>query len=113
MSDIIEPIAPREPTPETAPATELTNQATDLSMMKLEGFFGVQNPNTQDSKALSEISRMIGVRDDVDMLWEIKHIENRIGTPPIGMTRLQHVYNFISINSQIQGLEKERDLYVG
>ena len=68
--------------------------------------------NTQESKNLSEIARMLGTGDDVDLLWEIKSLENRIGTPPLGMSRLQHVYNFMRINSQITSLERERDLYV-
>jgi len=82
--------------------------------MKLEGFFGIQNPNGEEQKALGEITRLLDGNnmDVVDFLWEIKHTENRIGTPPLGTSRLQHVYNFIKINAQITDLERERDLYV-
>ena len=113
MNDLIEPIAPQEETPETPAPTEVADQAADLNRMKMEGFFGVQNPNGQESQYISELSRMLGVgqRDIVDVLWDIKQTEHRIGTPPLGMSRLQHLYNYIKINSQITSLEKERDLY--
>ncbi len=112
MSDVIEPIAAPEPRPDNLAASELAGKSFDITEMKMKGYFGANNPTTEESKFLSEIARNLGTGDDVDLLWEIKNLENRIGTPPLGMSRLQHVYNFMRINSQIQGLERERDLYV-
>ena len=113
--DTIQPIAPQEARPDNAEASILTGQGGDIHAMKLEGYFGIQNPSGVEAKALGEITRLLdgNALDVVDFLWEIKHTENRIGTPPFGVSRLQHVYNFISINSQINKLERERDLYGG
>ena len=113
--DKLEPIAQPEPMPDIAPSAELAGHGADIVGMKLQGYFGTQNPSGEEQKSLDEITRLLdgNSKDTVDFLWEIKNVENRIGTPPLGMSRLQHVYNFIKINSQILKLERERDLYVG
>ena len=112
--DILDPVIHPEPTPDAPIATEQTGMSGDIHAVKLQGFFGIANPDTAESTNLSEITRMLdgNSKDAVDFLWEIKNVENRIGTPPLGVSRRQHIFNFIKINSQIKGLEKERDLYV-
>ena len=111
--DKIEPIAPVEARPDNAIATENTGASGNINDTQLQGFFGIQTPNNGEQKTLDEITRLLdgNSMDSVDFLWTIKNTENRIGTPPLGTSRLQHVYNFIKINSQIVDLERERDLY--
>ena len=113
--DILEPVTHAEPTPNVPVASEQTGMAGDIHAVQLQGFFGIANPDTAESTNLSEITRMLegNSKDAVDFLWEIKNVENRIGTPPLGVSRLQHIFNFIKIDSQIKGLEKEKNLYVG
>jgi hypothetical protein len=93
---------------------ELTGKAIELQAMKVQSFFGLEQPTQAESKSMSEIIRILdGQNKEVaDLLWEIKNLESRIGTPPLGMSRLQHVYNFLAINSQIKKLEKERDAFL-
>jgi len=112
--DKIEPVAQPEPMADIPQSAEQTGIGMDIHAMKLEGFFGIQNPSSEEQKSLSEMTRLLNGNnmDVVDFLWEVKNVENRIGTPPLGMSRLQHTYNFIKINSQILDLEKERNLYV-
>lgn len=105
-------------TPEVAPITqetstpdEMTGKLAEISRIQLQGFFGLNDATPAESKMLSEITNMIG-KQDAELLWEIRNIENRIGVPPIGMSRLQHVYNFFTISNQIKKLESQRDAYM-
>jgi hypothetical protein len=111
LENIAEPV---EKAPEIAPKDEMTGKAIEFQAMKVQSFFGVTEPTPAEAKILSEIVRVLGgdTKEPGDLLWEIKNIESRIGTPPLGMSRLQHVYNFLSINSQIAKLEKERNAYL-
>lgn len=111
--EIIEPNTAPEQKPDTPAPTSLQDQAADIEMMKLERYFGLANPSSEEAKFLNELRHIYQNPDIVEMLWEIKQTENRIGTPPLGMSRLQHLYNFSKINHQIKQLERERDLYGG
>ena len=73
----------------------------------------IYNPDGTQEKNLSEIVRIMGgdSTDPVDFLMNVKNIENRIGAPPLGVSRLQHVYNFIRIEGQIGALRKEQLAY--
>lgn len=108
--DVIEPTAPKEP--QDLPTGSINN-GFDPVEYKIESYFRLQNLDTKDKEMVRELKSMFGGDevDIVDLLWGIKNVENRIGTPQIGISRLQHVYNFAKLNHQIQSLEKERDLY--
>ena len=93
---------------------EATEGSTpSVAKIKLESFFGLHNPNQIEADSLSEIVRILDGdnKDPIDFLWEIKQIESRIGTPPLGVSRIQHLRNFISIHSQMNRLQKQLDVY--
>lgn len=105
-------------TPETTTAVpdgmnpeELAGKLAELSKVQLQGFFGLTEMSPAESKMLSELNTLIG-KQDAELLWEIRSIESRIGTPPLGMTRLQHVYNYFNIQRQITQLESKRDAFL-
>ena len=111
--DRIQPTTPAPAKPDNPVPSEVSGRDISLARMKLDGYFGIQSPTTQDDKSLSEIVRILdGDKiDPVDFLWQLKSIEDRIGTPPLGVSRLQHVYNFIRIGAQIGELRKEQAAY--
>lgn len=90
---------------------ELAGKLTELSKMQLQGFFGLTDMSPAEAKMLGELDTIIG-KQDAELLWEIRNIENRIGTPPLGMSRLQHVYNYLTIQKQITQLESRRNAYL-
>lgn len=109
--DTIEPQTPAEPMADQPAQSEMVGPDTSVNKIKLEGYFNVQSPSSEEAKALSEILRLMPFGDPTELLYAINQIENRIGTPKIGTSRLQHVYNYVALNSQIKNLERERDLY--
>ena len=111
--DIIEPVAPPAPKPERSNPSEPQGNVPSVARIKAQEFFGVQTPNQVESDILNDMVRLLDGdnKDPIDFLWEIKNLENRIGTPPLGVSRMQHIHNFVKLNSQINKLERERDLY--
>jgi hypothetical protein len=91
---------------------ELAGKLAEVSKIQIQGFFGLNDLSPAESKMLSEMSTLFNGKQDADLLWEIRNIENRIGTPPLGMSRLQHVYNYLNIQKQITQLESKRDAFL-
>lgn len=91
---------------------ELAGKLAEVSKIQLQGFFGLSDMTPSESKMLSEMSTLLDNKQDADLLWEIRNIENRIGTPPLGMSRLQHVFNYLNIQRQITQLENKRNAYL-
>lgn len=91
---------------------ELSGKLAEVSKIQIQSFFGLTEMSPAESKMLSEMSTLLDGKQDADLLWEIRNIENRIGTPPLGMSRLQHVYNYLTIQKQITQLESKRNAYL-
>ena len=91
---------------------ELSGKLAEVSKIQIQSFFGLNEMTPAESKMLSEMSTLLGDKQDADLLWEIRNIENRIGAPQLGMSRLQHVYNYLTIQKQITQLESKRNAYL-
>lgn len=111
--DTIAPIPSPEPKPEITPSEITPGEAPSIAKIKLEGFFGNNSLSQQDQQNIGELVRILDGdnKDPVDFLWEINQIEGRIGMPPLGVSRIQHLYNYVRLSSQINKLEKERAAY--
>ncbi len=46
---------------------------------------------------------------DIDLLQAVRHIEARLGTPTINERRVDQVLRYVTIQKQMDSLEKERD----
>lgn len=90
----------------------LAGKLAEVSKIQLQGFFGLSDLAPSEAKMLSELSTLFDGKQDAELLWEIRNIENRIGTPPFGMGRLQHLYNYMSIQRQINQLEHKRNAFL-
>lgn len=91
---------------------ELQGKLAEVGKVQLKGFFGLNDATPTEAKMLDELSVILSGKQDADLLWEVRNIESRIGTPPLGMSRIQHVYNYLSIQNQIKQLESKRDAYL-
>lgn len=110
--DTLEPTPQQAPAPEQVAPTEMSG-GFDVIGMKIAGYFDLGSQTNDEKQIIQDLKRIFNAdqRDIVDVLWEIKNIENRIGTPPVGTSRIKHVHNFAKLNSQIKSLEQERNLY--
>ena len=110
MPDIIEPTQEKEvvDAPERA---EHVGSANDLTDVRLSGFFNIDNPSNTEKQIITDLGCIFEGTDPAEMLLNLRNVENRIGYPQAGVSRLQHVYNFVKLNSQINSLERERDQY--
>lgn len=48
--------------------------------------------------------------NDIDLLQAVRSIENRLGTPALNERRVDQVFRYVTIQRQIDSLEKERDV---
>jgi len=49
---------------------------------------------------------------DIDLLQEVRHLEVKLGAPPLNGRRIDQVYQYVKLQSQIKGLEKQRDAFL-
>ena len=49
--------------------------------------------------------------DRADLLWALRDLRNRLGTPSYGISSLQHMYKYTVLQSEKRGIEKEMSLY--
>jgi hypothetical protein len=101
-------------TPKATPtATESGFAASDT--LPIAGLLGLDTHNlgTTDSGYLQEIYDFI--RGDakemtsLEVLAKVRNLENRLGIPGLGERRLDKVYRYVKLQSQISQLEKRRD----
>lgn len=79
---------------ETAPlAGFLSADSTDTRLQSIVDFF------KEDGKDLME----------ADLLFKVRALENRLGAPSLGEKRIDKVYRYIKLQSQIDNLSKQRD----
>lgn len=92
---------PTNDVPQTSQTDQPTNEIAHLSIAQR---FGVENPNKQDDNKLAEIWDYVrqnsGKTEIPDLVWEVMHIENQIGTPRIGESRLDKVYRYCKLRRQ-------------
>lgn len=109
--DVIEPKQPSESIEHAGPQGE--GRSVDVASQQLAGYFSINNPSGTDAEQIAEIGRILGfsMENPAQLLWQMRNLESRIGAPQLGMSRLQHVYNYIKLDSQIRDLENLRASY--
>lgn len=97
--------------PKTAATTEQAEYDAKEAA-PLAGFLGIEKPSDADSKQLETILNYFKDGKEMtqsELLNHVKQLELRLGTPAIGERRIDLIYRYVKLNSQIQGLEKERN----
>lgn len=101
-----------EITPEEKPQTTQTNQPThEVSHLSLAQRFNVENPSKEEEGKLSEIWNYVrqnsGKSEITDLIWEVMHLENQLGTPRVGESRLDRVYRYCKLRRQANIIDSE------
>jgi hypothetical protein len=94
------------------PQTTQTNQPShEIGHLSIAQRFNVENPTKEDEKKLSEIWDYVkqnsGKSEITDLVWEVMHLENQIGTPRIGEARLDRVYRYCKLRRQANIIDSE------
>jgi hypothetical protein len=78
---------------------------------QLIDYFNVDSPTNAQREKMATIfdyfadeSKTIG-----ELLYNMRILESRLGSPALGESRLQKMYNYIRITSDIKDKEKQRD----
>ena len=77
----------------------VTIDKPNIKHLSMFDYFGL-NPNTvsdDDTELLRKISEHVGAVDKQSISDELSSLEFRIGKPKLGMSRLQHVYNYLRL----------------
>lgn len=49
---------------------------------------------------------------EIDGLNDLRHLMFKLGTPPIGTSKLDHLFGYVKIQNRIDDLERERNNYI-
>ena len=102
---IPEPPKPEEISPEKEPEKHLPGMTRAGIPIPILEFFGVYSPNNLSGM---EERHLIGMLDDFhsqkmtpeDILTKLYEIEARIKKPPLGVSRINHLYNYLQITKK-------------
>lgn len=104
----------------TKDGREMPRDSQDLTIVtnadqtaSLHSMFSIVNPTTEEADMLKVVQEHFKDRNDVDTIVGVRSIENRVGAPKMGETRLSRVYQYIKANQQVQEAEKLRDSLLG
>lgn len=101
MDDIV--VTPK--TPESSGSVGVNNPVP----VQLQSFFHISSPSPEEQDQLQMVWEFFDGKDEVEKLYQVKQLENRLGQPNIGETRFSKVYEYIKLTKQIKDLEKLRD----
>lgn len=107
----IAPAQPAEPTPETPAHPAEASLGKDPQEMSVESYFGLHNLDSNEIATVKELVRVIGAEHQADMLYTLQQLDARAGNPPLGMSRLQHLYNFAKLESQWRQMGQQLQQY--
>lgn len=77
--------------------------------VQLQSFFHIENPSKEEMQQLETVWDFFDGKTEVEKLYQVKQLENRLGTPNIGETRFSKVYEYVKLTRQIRDMEKLRD----
>ena len=76
----------------------------------LQGFLSASDGDSDKLDQIAEYFRGDNKEfSDIDLLQAVRHLEVKLGTPQIGQKRLDVLYNYVKLQSQIESFEKDRD----
>lgn len=109
-------LTPQEPTskPEFQMSNEPLRPAHDSNYIRLQGYLGVDNLDSTQKDKLNYIYNSITDGDETEaaLLWKLSMIENKIGTPPLGVNRVDHLIGFLKLSAQLDTLQAQlMDIY--
>lgn len=80
--------------------------------------FDIDTPNKQEDGKLAEVwayAQMTAKSADIqDILWEVIHLENVLGAPRLGESRLDRLYRYAKLKRQEAQIQRDlKDVALG
>jgi hypothetical protein len=99
----------------------ITNQPGTVIPMEIYAYFGINDPaeisNSETKRKLNNILayawEKTGGGELGDLLLAIREVEDGMATPDINSQRYDKVFHYITIQRQINDLEKQRKAFAG
>lgn len=92
------------PNNQVTPSLQAQARSEPVAHMALASRFNVTDANEAENNKLAEIwayaSGMAKSGDIQDILWEVIHLENTLGAPRLGESRLDRLYRFAKLKRQ-------------
>lgn len=109
------PAATPAPSPVADPLPKVSNSGYSIPM-EVYAYFDLNNPKDLTSPELKRKLNNIlafawektGGGELGDLLLAIREIENEVGAPDINAQRYDKIYNYITVQRQINDLEKQK-----
>ena len=76
---------------------------------QLQSFFNIDSPTSEQSGQLKAIWDFFDGKSEVERLYQVKQLENRLGMPPLGQSRFSKIYEYVKLSNQIDAMEKLRN----
>jgi hypothetical protein len=85
--------------------------STDIAYPALQDHFGIDKPTKEITEKLEKIWEFFGDESESigDLMYKLRTQESRLGSPAIGQSRLNKVYQYVTISQRIKSDEKTRD----
>jgi len=102
------------------PVTELKmgeNAHEDNSYIELYSFLGADDSDKANDKYNNKLKEVYEFakekdQDKAELLWKIRSIEQKLSEPPIGMSRIDHLYNYVKAQKAAESAMKEAEVYL-
>lgn len=78
---------------------------------QLTEYFNVESPSDAQKDKIATIFEYFADEANSlgDLMYKMRILESRLGSPAIGESRLQKMYNYVRITNDIKDKEKQRD----
>lgn len=107
MDDLDAPIVVTESSEEQpTEGVHVTNKDQTAS---LHSFFNIVNPTNKETEMLLAIQDYFKGDSDVDTIVGLRNLENRLGSPKLGETRMSRIFQYIKAQNSVNEAEKLRD----
>ncbi len=87
----------------------------DLSLLN---WFNATDTDKLDQKYLDKVKTILGyIKKDAgnesgEILWTLRHIENKLNTPPMGTSRVDHIYQYVRLQEEAERAERVAQAYL-
>lgn len=77
----------------------------DTNMLALKGYFGIEHPTASEEEKLTKVYELVTggeIHEMARVLLFLRHTENKLGMVPLGMSRLDNLLNYLTVQGKIQ-----------
>ena len=93
---------------------EVLVSEVNLNTLALKGYFGIENPTPAEEEKLNKLYELVtgdNVHEMSQVLLYLRQTENKLGIAPLGVARLDHVLNYLSVLGKVSELNVIRQSY--